>query len=81
MSDVLAKQPRPHGNRLAIVTNSGAAGVMATDKLNATGGTLAQPFRRRQCQNLLDDNSSRPEYLIHCLRHERQKADYLVPLR
>lgn len=38
---VLAR-PRPlHGARLAIVTNGGGAGVMATDALMAGGGTLA----------------------------------------
>ena len=33
MSEVLAKQPRPRGNRLAIVTNAGGPGVLATDAL------------------------------------------------
>jgi acetyltransferase len=42
MSEVLAKQPRPRGNRLAIVTNAGAAGVLAVDTLTASGGTLAE---------------------------------------
>ena len=35
MSDVLAKQPRPRGKRLAIVTNAGGPGVLATDALVA----------------------------------------------
>ncbi len=42
MSDVLAKQPRPRGNRLAIVTNAGGPGVLATDALVAGGGALAE---------------------------------------
>ncbi len=42
MSDVLAKQPRPRGNRLAIVTNAGGPGVLATDALVAGGGELAE---------------------------------------
>lgn len=41
MADVLAKQPRPRGSRLAIVTNAGGPGVLATDALVAGGGTLA----------------------------------------
>lgn len=41
MSDVLAKQPRPRGKRLAIVTNAGGPGVLATDALVAGGGELA----------------------------------------
>ena len=42
MSDVLAKQPRPRGNRLAILTNAGGPGVLATDALVSGGGELAQ---------------------------------------
>src|SRR5271167_2149442 len=42
MSDVLAKQPRPRGKRLAILTNAGGPGVLATDALAAGGGELAE---------------------------------------
>ena len=42
MSDVLAKQPRPRGNRLAILTNAGGPGVLATDALVTGGGQLAE---------------------------------------
>ena len=42
MSDVLAKQPRPKGNRLCIVTNAGGPGVLATDALIQGGGELAE---------------------------------------
>ena len=42
MSEVLAKQPRPRGPRLAIVTNAGGPGVLATDTLVALGGQLAE---------------------------------------
>ena len=42
MSDVLAKQPRPGGKRLCIVTNAGGPGVLATDALVADGGELAE---------------------------------------
>jgi acetyltransferase len=37
----LSMQERPAGNRLAIVTNAGGPGVIATDMLIATGGKLA----------------------------------------
>src|SRR3974390_2651915 len=41
MAEVLAKQPRPKGPRLAIVTNAGGPGVLAADGLLSTGGELA----------------------------------------
>jgi len=41
MSEVLAKQPRPQGKRLTIITNAGGPGVLATDALLTTGGALA----------------------------------------
>ena len=41
MTDVLAKQPRPQGNRLCILTNAGGPGVLATDALIQGGGTLS----------------------------------------
>ncbi len=42
MAEVLGKQPRPKGPRLAIVTNAGGPGALATDMLISTGGQLAQ---------------------------------------
>jgi acetyltransferase len=42
MAEVLAKQPRPKGPRLTIVTNAGGPGVLATDFLISTGGELAE---------------------------------------
>src|SRR5215831_12489706 len=42
MAEVLGKQPRPKGPKLAVVTNAGGAGVLATDALLANGGELAQ---------------------------------------
>jgi acetyltransferase len=42
MADVLAKQPHPTGPSLAILTNAGGPGVLATDSLIAEGGELAQ---------------------------------------
>jgi acetyltransferase len=41
MSEVLASQPRPLGPALALVTNAGGPGVMATDELMLRGGKLA----------------------------------------
>jgi acetyltransferase len=42
MAEVLAKQPRPKGPRLAIVTNAGGPGVLAADSIIASGGQLAE---------------------------------------
>ena len=42
VSEVLAKQPRPRGRRLMIVTNAGGPGVLATDALISGGGELAE---------------------------------------
>lgn len=42
MAEVLAKQPRPKGPRLTIVTNAGGPGVIATDALITNGGELAE---------------------------------------
>ena len=41
VSDILAKQPRPRGPRLSIVTNAGGPGVIATDALIGGGGELS----------------------------------------
>ncbi len=41
MAEVLAKQPRPAGSRLSILTNAGGPGVLATDTLVLSGGELA----------------------------------------
>ncbi len=40
-AEVLGMQPLPRGPRLAIITNAGGPGVMATDALLARGGQLA----------------------------------------
>jgi acyl-CoA synthetase (NDP forming) len=42
MSEVLAKQPRPAGPRLTILTNAGGPGVLATDALMSLNGQLAE---------------------------------------
>ena len=41
-AEVLAKQPRPKGRRLTILTNAGGPGVLATDALITGGGELAE---------------------------------------
>ena len=41
MAEVMAKQPRPQGPRLTILTNAGGPGVLATDALIEAGGELA----------------------------------------
>jgi acetyltransferase len=40
MAEVLAKQPRPEGHNLTILTNAGGPGVLATDALIGGGGEL-----------------------------------------
>lgn len=42
MAETLARQPRPRGPRLMILTNAGGPGVLATDALMANGGELTQ---------------------------------------
>lgn len=41
-AEALSVAPRPHSNRLAIVTNAGAPAVLAVDYLIKNGGKLAQ---------------------------------------
>jgi acetyltransferase len=55
MAEVLAKQPRPKGPRLSIVTNAGGLGVLATDALTGSGGELAElsPGTMEALNNLL----------------------------
>ena len=40
-AEMLARHPKLRGERLAILTNGGGAGVLATDRLGELGGTLA----------------------------------------
>jgi len=42
VADFLAKQPRPSGKRLTILTNAGGPGVLATDALITGGGELSE---------------------------------------
>ena len=41
-SSILAKQPRPTGPNIAIITNAGGPGVLATDAIVEKGGKLAE---------------------------------------
>jgi len=41
-AEVLGTQPLPNGPKLAVITNAGGPGVMATDALIAKGGKLAK---------------------------------------
>ena len=57
-AEVLGTQPLPKGPNLAIVTNAGGPGVMATDSLLARGGSLA-----KLSQKTMDElNSILPHY-------------------
>ena len=47
MAEVLSKQPKPRGPRLAIVTNAGGPGVLAADSLIENHGTLRLFLQRR----------------------------------
>ncbi len=42
VAQAVAKQPRPKGNRLAIITNAGGPAVLATDFLMKNGGQIAK---------------------------------------
>ena len=42
VSSILAKQPRPTGPNIAIITNAGGPGVLATDAVIEKGGKLAK---------------------------------------
>jgi acetyltransferase len=57
-AEVLGTQPLPKGPNLAIITNAGGPGVMATDSLLTRGGRLAE-----LSQNSMDElNSILPHY-------------------
>ncbi|MFA9478624.1 bifunctional acetate--CoA ligase family protein/GNAT family N-acetyltransferase [Phycisphaerales bacterium AB-hyl4] len=60
MAEVLAKQPRPAGNRLTILANAGGPGVLATDALVAGGGQLAMlsDETQQQLQAMLPPHAS-----------------------
>ena len=53
MAEVLAKQPRPKGPRLAIITNAGGPGALATDMAVSSGGKISD--LSPQISNSLDE--------------------------
>jgi acetyltransferase len=61
MAEVLGKQPRPGGPRLAIVTNAGGPAALATDMLVSSGGRIADlsPETFEAFNNLLPAHWSR----------------------
>ncbi len=61
MSEVLAKQPRPKGPHLTILTNAGGPGVIATDALITEGGKLTElaPETIRELDEFLPPHWSR----------------------
>ncbi len=61
MTELLAKQPRPKGKRLTILTNAGGPGVLATDALIKEQGTLAElsPETISQLDEILPSHWSR----------------------
>jgi acetyltransferase len=66
IAQALALQPRPRSNHLAIITNGGGPGILATDYLMANGGQLSAFSERtvhqletllpqaKDCQNPID---------------------------
>ena len=61
MAEVLAKQPLPTGRRLAIVTNAGGPGALATDALVLGKGELAE----LSAQTMADLNGLLPASWSH----------------
>ena len=62
MAEVLAKQPRPSGPRLTIVTNAGGPGVLATDALIAQRRRAGRALGRDACERL---NALLPPHWSH----------------
>lgn len=61
MAEVLAKQPLPTGRRLAIVTNAGGPGALATDALVLGQGELAE----LSAKTMTDLNALLPAHWSH----------------
>jgi acetyltransferase len=61
MAEVLAKQPLPTGRRLAIVTNAGGPGALATDALVLGHGELAE----LSAKTMTDLNALLPAHWSH----------------
>ncbi|KAB2843170.1 GNAT family N-acetyltransferase, partial [bacterium] len=85
MAETLAKQPRPAGPRLAIVTNAGGPGVLATDALASVGGELADlaPKTLERLNDFLPPHWSRgnPVDLLGDADPERYRSGVAVVLQ
>ncbi len=77
-AEVLGMQPLPKGPNLAIITNAGGPGVMATDALIARGGKLAELSRKTMetLNNILPHYWSRgnPVDILGDAKADRYKA-------
>ncbi|NQU07160.1 MAG: acetate--CoA ligase family protein, partial [Candidatus Abyssubacteria bacterium] len=73
-----AKQPVPKGNRLAVVTNAGGPGIMATDAAIRHGlalATLSEDTQKKLKKHLPSTASTRnPVDIIGDATHERYEA-------
>lgn len=61
LAQLLAKQPKPTGNHLTIITNAGGPGVLTTDALIESGGKLTDLDK----QTLSELNCVLPEHWSH----------------
>ncbi len=88
-AELMAKQPRPAGAKLGIITNAGGAGVMAADALARLGGEPAQlgdETLRRLDQELPEYWSranpidilgdATPERYVRTVEHCKQAAEF-----
>ncbi|MGC9345444.1 MAG: acetate--CoA ligase alpha subunit [Candidatus Bathyarchaeales archaeon] len=77
-AEVLGMQPLPRGPNLAIITNAGGPGVMATDALIAMGGKLAELSQKTMetLNNILPHYWSRgnPVDILGDAKADRYKA-------
>jgi len=84
-AEVLGMQPLPKGPNLAIITNAGGPGVMATDSLIAQGGKAAKlsPQTMEKLNAVLPHFWSRgnPIYILGDARADRYKAAIEVCLK
>ena len=94
MADLLAKQPRPRGPRLTILTNAGGPAVLAADSLLLNGGELAviSDAAREQLNAFLprhwshsnpvdilgDATADRYEKALEILSHESESDGLLI---
>ena len=76
MADTLAKQPRPRGRRLAIVSNAGGPAVLATDALVSGGGEVATLSKDSGQENPIDlGGEAGPERFAKALEIAAKERD------